>query len=573
MRRIVMLRKKMLFAFSLLLVVTGMLIALLFAITYRYSYTSMTKTYISDVTKQTTNNLEERIRSIEDIHVQLITNTVIQKWVSDVNKSQVNPYELRDISNTVERELEPYVLIGSDVISLSIVTLNEYTFSVNKVTGRGIDFGFSEEEIYAANGTSLWGLVGPYNDVCVAKAILNLNTMKPIGYINMVYEAEYFQDIVGDNSTEFSGASYVVDTKGTIMTSNHEEYIGQKFPLQVGGLKEVVIEKIEIFDREAAFYYVGTEMQNGWTLIDAISVRDFYKRTNQVFILTGAILMVILALGFVVINVLTKKIARPMQDLLESIKLFGKGDLSQRVQVSSQDEVGQIGEEYNHMADNIETLIEKVYKLEITQKQAEIDFLYMQINPHFLYNTLDTISWIAFAKGNKEVSEITIALADLLRAMVQKERFISLEEELKTVKDYLIIQEHRFGDKISTVEEIDERAYDYRVPNFLFQPLIENAIIHGIEPKIGKGKLTIRINIEGEFLHFEIVDDGVGMTKEQIAHLYKECEVDGVKQNIGLKNVYRRLVLSYGEQSRLHIDSEKGIGTTISFKVPIIRED
>ena len=572
MRRIVGLRQQMLLVFTILLVVTGSIIALSFAVLYRHSYAEISKTYLSDATKQTTNNLENRIHAVEEIHMQLLTNTVIQQWMIDVNETEVDSYKLRNIKQIIERELEPYVLIGSDVISVSVVTLNDYAFSVNKITGRGIDFGFSEEEIYAAKGTSLWGLVGPNNDICIARAVFNLSTMKPIGYINMVYEAAYFDEIVKDNSTQFSGASYVMDTTGTIITSNYEDFIGMKFPKTVGELKESATYQSDILDEGDFFYYIGNEMENGWTLVEMVSVKEFYRRTNQIFFITGMALVAILVCGIVSVHMVTKRIAKPTQELLESIKWFGKGDLSQRVKVEAQDEVGQIAKEYNRMADNIETLIQKVYKMEISQKQAEIDFLCMQINPHFLYNALDTISWSAIAQGNEEVSEITIALADLLRAMLKKERFITLEEEMKTAKDYLTIQKRRFGDKITVIDAIDERAYAYQVPNFLIQPLIENAILHGIEPKLEKGNLRIEIRVAEAYLHFKIEDDGVGMSEERIRELYRQCERNDTKQSIGLKNVYRRLILCYGEESRLYISSKLGIGTMVHFQIPITKE-
>ena len=265
----------------------------------------------------------------------------------------------------------------------------------------------------------------------------------------------------------------------------------------------------------------------------------------------------------------TKHIAKPTQDLLESMKLFGMGNLSHRVEVKTTDEIGQIGSEYNRMAENIETLIEKVYKMEITQKQAEIDFLCMQINPHFLYNTLDTISWMAIMQGNLDISEMTISLADLLRAMIQKDRFVTVEDEMKTVKDYLLIQGQRFGDKISVIYDIDEQAYPCRIPNFILQPLIENAIIHGLEPKLEKGTLRVQIKLENEAVAFCIADNGVGMSREEIQALYEKCEMNDTNQNIGLKNVYRRLILCYGETSRLHIESEKHRGTKIKFILPM----
>src|SRR5699024_9776596 len=191
------------------------------------------------------------------------------------------------------------------------------------------------------------------------------------------------------------------------------------------------------------------------------------------------------------------------------------------------------------------------------------------INPYFLYNALDTISWKALGEGNTDVSEMSIALAELLRATIKKESFISLKEEMSTVKDYLYIQEQRFGDKISVDYQIDENLEDYQVPNFILQPLIENAIIHGLEPKVEKGKLLLRIKKQGEKLYFLIADDGVGMSEREIEILYEQCEENDTSKSIGIKNVYRRLILCYGENSRLYIKSKKNKGTEIRFSIPL----
>lgn len=568
--RITGIRKKMLFVFAVLITITGAGISVFSAAVFKQGYGKISKVYLQDVTQQTTNNLENMIQTIEDINIQILSSAVIQEQLEIVNGQEMEPYIIRNISKIVERELETNALFSSDVVSLSVISKSGLEFSVKKITGRGTDLAFLEADIYKANGTTLWGLVGPDKDICIAKAILDLTTMKPIGYINIVYEREYFGDIVKDNSTEYSGASYVVDRDGTIIVTNHEKYLGTRFPVAIEALRETDTSRYDILNDTNSFYYVGNEMPNGWTLVEAVSVKEFYKNTYRVIGLTGIFLLGILSLSFFSINMATKHIARPTQDLLESMKLFGKGNLSHRVEVKTTDEIGQIGSEYNRMADNIETLIEKVYKMEITQKQAEIDFLCMQINPHFLYNTLDTISWMAIMQGNLDISEMTISLADLLRAMIKKDRFVTVEEEMKTVKDYLLIQGQRFGDKISVLYDVDEQAYPCQVPNFILQPLIENAIIHGLEPKLGKGMLCVRIKLEKDTVVFCIADDGVGMSREEIRELYEKCEMNETNQNIGLKNVYRRLILCYGESSRLHIESEKHRGTKINFILPMM---
>ena len=168
-----------------------------------------------------------------------------------------------------------------------------------------------------------------------------------------------------------------------------------------------------------------------------------------------------------------------------------------------------------------------------------------------------------------DVSEMTIALAELLRATIKKESFIPLKEEMSTVRDYLFIQEQRFGDKITVIYQVEKEADKYQVPNFILQPLIENAIIHGLEPKIGKGSLLIRIKREKDRLSFCIEDDGEGMSEKEIETLYQKCEESDTGKSIGIKNVYRRLLLCYGEGSRLNIKSEKNKGTRIQFSIPL----
>ena len=168
-----------------------------------------------------------------------------------------------------------------------------------------------------------------------------------------------------------------------------------------------------------------------------------------------------------------------------------------------------------------------------------------------------------------DVSEMTIALAELLRATIKKESFIPLKEEMSTVRDYLFIQEQRFGDKITVIYQVEKEADKYQVPNFILQPLIENAIIHGLEPKIGKGSLLIRMKRESNRLYFCIEDDGEGMSEKEIGTLYQKCEEGDTGKSIGIKNVYRRLILCYGEESRLNIKSEKNKGTKIQFSIPL----
>ena len=567
-RGFISIRKKMMVVFVVLITVTGIGIASLFAIVFRYGYSSLSQIYLNDINEQTTNNLENNIQKIEDINVQILSSQVIQSQLKIVNEKCLDSYDLAQCRQKIERELSNWALYASYVVSVSVISREGIEFAVKKIETGGTQFGFTEDEIYEANGSSLWGITGEKNRICVAKAILDFDTMKPAGYINIVYENSYLSDILADNSSKYSGASYVVNTHGRIMVANKEGYVGENFPVKLSDLRASNTSRYDMFSSTQAFYFVGNEMPNGWSLVQTVSVKEFNKEMNHLIVLAAGIVLLVLGISLGFVWYVTSRIAYPAKELMESMKTLAKDNEYPRVKIVSNDEIGMIGLEYNKMAENIETLIEKVYKMELTQKQAELEFLQMQINPHFLYNALDTISWMALAKGNMDVSEMTIALAELLRATIKKESFITLREEMNTVKDYLLIQQERFGDKISAEYFVEEDAYSCMVPNFILQPVIENAIIHGLEPKIEKGKLSINISIQDEFLTFLVEDNGVGMDETEILDLYKKCRENNTKQSIGLKNVYRRLLLCYGEASMLKIESKKEQGTRISFLIP-----
>jgi len=425
---------------------------------------------------------------------------------------------------------------------------------------------FQWEEIIKANGSTLWTVSDDGTEqICVARAILDLSTMKPIGYINVVCEKEYFSLLIQDIAGTYSNSAYVIDAKGKIMCSNSGNGVGEILPDDVlDKTKErIVVNGID------SYIYHGEEIDNTWSVITMVPANEIGEEVSgfKVFIIVLTVASILI--GVCGIILLTEKMIKPLQKLITSMKAIEKGDFTVRVAVSADDEIGSLGRQYNHMADSIETLIEKVYKLEISQKQAEIECLKMQINPHFLYNTLDTISWMARFENKEDIAQVAASLADLLRATIKQDSFITVWEELKSVRNYLFIQEYRFGEKIKVYYEIDNTVRNYIIPNFILQPLVENAIIHGLETKLEPGKLVIKSYIVEEKLHFQVIDDGIGMSQEKVSILYQECKEQSSKNSIGIKNVYLRLKNYYGEESTLHIHSKEGEGTTIAFSIPL----
>ena len=561
-------RAKILTAFTVVSLICTLGISFLALTVFWQRFSRVTGAYLNDVTMQSTVNMKKELTDIEDMNVRILSSSTVQEQLRRVNAGKSTSFQLRGIRETILRELEQITLFGGSSISLSVFSLDGTEFTVHRVTGKPVQRIFPEDEIYEANGSTLWGLVPDTQDICVSKAILDLNTMMPLGYMNIVYSNTFFREIIENRASEYSCSSYLLDNSGQIISTNREEMTGSEFPVFAGLQETEAPLGQDIIYGERSFLYEGDLLPNGWTIVETVSVREFYKNITQIIGIILLIACAFLTIGLLVIWRVTGRVLQPTQDLLRSMQQFGQGDLTCRVEIRSNDEVGLIGKEYNAMADNIEHLIRQVYEMELAGKQSELDFLRMQINPHFLYNTLDTIGWLAFAGETDQISEVVVALAELLRAMVKSERFISIEEEMHSVRDYLLIQERRFGDRISVEYELDPSVMQYKIPNFILQPLIENAIIHGLEPKVDKGRILIRITDAGNVIHFSVQDDGTGMNSEEIEQLIEACSSADTKKSIGLKNVYRRLLLCYGETGRPVITSEPQHGTRIDFDVP-----
>lgn len=560
------LKEKLILTFSVLVIISSAGISFASMAVFQAVYKEKSRQYIMDITRQTTNNLENNIDEMETITFNTLKNTKIQEQLGIVNTKTLSEYEKLLVKRSVEEELIGDALYNKNVTSLSVISLTEEAFTVQKQVGEQVIQMFSGNEVFDAKGSTLWKLTDDgQNGICIQRAIYDFKTQRPIGIIDLVCEEAYFSDILEDISNTYTSGTYIVDTDGIVVASNNRKHVGSYFPVELERLQNMENDSRAEINEVDSYLYTGEKMPNGWMLVTTVAVGEIQKDIRYFALFSGGIALLAIVVAVVAIILMIRHITFPLGQLSKSMTAVGQGDFSGRVHIAGNDEIGSLGRTYNDMAKNIETLIEKVYKMEISQKQAEIEFLKMQINPHFLYNTLDTISWMARSGGNNDISDMAVTLADLLRATIKQDSFITIDEELKSVRNYLFIQEYRFGDKVEASYQIDNLTRDYIIPNFILQPLVENAIIHGLEPKLGKGNLNIEIRMQEQGIFFCVSDDGVGMTPEEVRRTYEQCERDDGRESIGIKNVYRRLKIYYGAEGTLKIESAKDEGTKITF--------
>ncbi len=266
-------------------------------------------------------------------------------------------------------------------------------------------------------------------------------------------------------------------------------------------------------------------------------------------------------------------ITRPILRVEEVTKQVASGNLSVRSEVEDGAEVRALSESLNTMIDKINELLEQVTTEQIRLRKAEFELLQAQINPHFLYNTLDTIIWLAETGEQKKVVSMVGSLSDFFRSTLSRGKdIVTLKEELQHVRSYLEIQQVRYQDILQYEIEAPEELYLCQIPKMTIQPLVENALYHGIKNKRGAGRIRIRCEKENHGCRIRIEDNGIGITKERLAQVQ-----DGILHKVltgkdiyGLYNVHERIRLNFGEHYGISIESEYGEGTVVSIFVPYV---
>ncbi|WP_165972413.1 sensor histidine kinase [Paenibacillus piri] len=314
-----------------------------------------------------------------------------------------------------------------------------------------------------------------------------------------------------------------------------------------------------------------------WSIVLITPEKEIFEASIKIkqstWIIALTALIVTAALSVLFSSYLTK----PILALYKAVSAIRQGNMAIRAQVNRDDEIGKIAFNFNAMVDEIQHLITTKYVYQIKLREAELSMLYSQINPHFLYNTLDSIRSMADYYEAEEIVLMTTSLADMFRYSTTSSEMVTVEQELAHIQDYLNIQLLRFGTKISAEQQIGDRLHGLHIPKLTLQPLVENAIYHGLEKKKGRGNLLIQGWEEGDSIRFVIQDDGIGMPAERLDAIRAalqaiERDPETVQRfpsmGIGLINVHARLVLKFGAAYEMNMDSIPGQGTEIRMKLP-----
>lgn len=377
-----------------------------------------------------------------------------------------------------------------------------------------------------------------------------------------------YVDNVGVGS---QGYCYVMDANGDIVYHPQQQLIFSGLKKEdlamVSGLKDGVHKEGDIL------YSVKTLEDGNWRVIGVSYTTELIQsKIYEVLRLIGTNAFVCMLIAIVIIFIIAQRVSKPIKNLVGAMKEFEQDAGNYKYEPEEGIyELQTLSVSFEHMVMIIQGLMEQVKQEEITLRKTELKALQAQINPHFLYNTLDSIQWMCEQKEMEKAVVMVSALAKLFRISISKGReLISVEDEINHAKNYLIIQSFRYKNQFKYRFEVDENVLSYYCNKITLQPIIENAIYHGIEQMVDEGEIVIRARETEEDIIFVVSDNGVGMTQEKCQKILKKDLGDN--HGIGIKNVNDRIKIYFGEQYGLSVESELDEGTTITIRFPKITE-
>lgn len=569
-------------------VLTSIIPILLVNIIYYYNTSKLVQQNVESMTKanleQTKGCLDVWLDSYEDILFQVYTDDYIVELVDQLNDG-------KDVANNrklLRKTLRGLFYTKDYVKSISIITESGELVFYDQLTASTTQTSWLDsialsqtelyEEISSDNKTHLFptgekvifGSNSCYLFHIGHRIIDYRDVQKKCGIVIVSIDVRLLEEVCGV-PTE-NGLNFIVDGSGYLVACPNSNEVGK--PVVSGCVKEE--EKRTVYqqiaretgffgNRKLSFYSVYDE-KTGWEIVRATDRNELVQGLHaQQKMLGSIILLSLLAVLLIMISQVTR-MTGSIKRVVETMRKAGKGDLTVRVALDAArpTEIEIIAEEFNSMMDKLKSSIEK-------QKNAEITALEAQINPHFLYNTLDTINWMAIDKDEYEISNMIATLARILRYGISDSNgIVKIRDEVDWLKQYIFLQQTKLKNSFECHIDVESELMNLSIHKLLLQPFIENAILHGFDGVNREHLLRMGMEREADFIKIEIEDNGCGISPKKVQEMNRGIfQKTDDKNHIGMENAITRLHMYYGEKVKVAIESEAGKGTTIRIWIPI----
>lgn len=550
---------------------------------------------IQETMTQMGENIEGEIQKVLDVSAQVCLNQELCTILQEEKPKTIEEYYRKDrtMRQILNDSYATYFSVedvfvcsyngsvyGSDKNKLSLTAEYDFTrtdwFEDMKQSGAKVSIlSQYDSSSYISTGE-------PQKLFSIVKKIYNYKSGKEIGCLIIHMNSDILGNVLQSvNSNEYQQC-LIIDNNKKIIYHPDSDYIGTQYrEARVSELLTVQNGYMESLS-EKGYLVFSTSPVTGWSVVCVVDneyIMDSINRLRLFLILT-ALFCVILSVYFA--SYISRTISDPVARLQRKMHQVGEGDFDIRAATGASDEIGQLTMSFDKMVERTKQLIENVYQSEIYQKEAELNALQAQINPHFLYNTLQTIDMMAEEEEADEISDACQALSKIFRYSINRgQEFVHVQDELVHIENYMLIQKLRFGDKLDVRYDIQEDCRELYIVKLLIQPMVENAVVHGMENVLDRCLVTIRVYRDRDCLYAEVEDNGTGIGTEQLDHLNEKLaqsgeqkmvhEVDYVKshRSIGLENTNARIKLYFGQEYGITITSEEGTGTKVRIRLPV----
>lgn len=407
------------------------------------------------------------------------------------------------------------------------------------------------------------------------RVLIDEATSEPLGYIMIdIYESA-LSSIYSSETASQTEQLFLLDENGYIISSKPDkDDIGTRLPYDF--LPRVLNGEQGFFEFEwegqPSILTYDTAEDTGVKIVSITPLTVIQEKNSLIYNLTWSFAFIVLIIAVWIAYYISSTVTRPLYKIMNVMGEVETGNLSIQFEPKYNDDIGVLGRRFNRMLKRLKALITDSYEKQVRLKESEIKALQAQINPHFMYNTLETINWMARLSGKMEISKLVVSLGEIMRYSIKTgDDLVTLEEDVKQLRNYLTIQQVRYRDQFDIHLTIADETKQILIPSLLLQPLVENAIHHGLEKKVDPGNLWVSAKQEGVDVIISVEDDGAGMASSILYELnhnrFDQLEFKGT--GIGLENVRRRLYLYYGDEHEWHIESEESKGTKITMTIPV----
>lgn len=565
---------------TLFTIVVTLVIATIITNNYIYNRNSVIEKYVSqneEILKLEMDTVTQYIKELTAFSIQPCYDSRFTRVIE--TKKDIS----EDDIDYIKSQMKEYYYTRSDLNSYKIFFMN-HDLSIGR--GRsGQHIVASDLSVLTPNDLSAFEQCSdskyylhigasdnPSDFITFFHSIIQIDNKSSLAYVRCDIDKDFLNRLIRNHSFKDGELLVLYNSEGQLIYSGDENIVNSKTDLLYDDPQTGYFQK----QINNCLYMVTYEKDENYGLVLA-SLIPYGIITNDILIVfkqctIQGILLWLAAV--IIIYALCRWLMSPLNNLAKQLKRVGEGDFKTKVDIGGSTEITNLGNSYNYMSEHIQTLIEENYIVRLNEQSARLIALEAQINPHFLYNTLQAISTEALINDQDQIHEMVISLASILRYSIKGGDLVTLADEMEHVKKYIYLQKIRMEDNLSYSIEIDEDAYPYVIPKISIQTLVENAIVHGME---GLTSIDIAINasIKNNTLYIEVRDNGCGMDLKTLSHLRSKFTDEHIassqSQGIGLANLYARLRIMYDRESSMTVDSAKNVGTAIRIELPARR--